>query len=83
MECNRLINIKGDGNCLFRAISYLLYKTQRRHRTIRLQTASRIFDDWQFYKDFIPNCNSPEQYREILSKDGAKFSNSSLCYDYK
>lgn len=33
----RMIDIEGDGNCLFRALSYHLYGTEDKHAELRLQ----------------------------------------------
>lgn len=64
-----IIKIEQDGNCLFRAISYIIYKTQDRHREIRLQAVSRIVNEWEFYKHFVIDLTL-EEYKNLLSRDG-------------
>lgn len=73
----RLISIQGDGNCLFRSVSYCLFRTQRWHREIRLKVVDRIVKDWELYKHFIIGDNSygvavrdATDYYNIMSVDG-------------
>ncbi|OWR43712.1 VP80 protein [Danaus plexippus plexippus] len=73
----RLVSIRGDGNCLFRSVSYSLYGTQERHREIRIRVVERVVNNWQRYKDFIIGDRSyglsirdPSDYRSLMSRDG-------------
>ncbi|CAH2210063.1 jg16785 [Pararge aegeria aegeria] len=72
-----LISIRGDGNCLFRSVSYCLFGTQERHREIRLRVVDRVVNNWQRYKDFIIGDRSyglairdASDYRNLMSRDG-------------
>ncbi|CAH2035570.1 unnamed protein product, partial [Iphiclides podalirius] len=74
---SRFVSIYGDGNCLFRSISYCLYKTQERHREIRLNVVNRIVYEWSRYKDFIIGDRSygskiscASDYKNLMSRDG-------------
>lgn len=73
---NRVIPIRGDGNCLFRSVSYCIYGTQERHREIRLRVVDRVVDNWPRYKDFIIGdhsygpLRSSNSYRNLMSRDG-------------
>lgn len=73
----RVIPIRGDGNCMFRSVSYCIYGTQERHREIRLRVVDRVVDNWYRYKDFIIGDRSygqqiyhPSDYRNLMSRDG-------------
>ena len=66
-----IIPIRGDGNCLFRCISYFIYNIQDRHREIRLLAVDNIIKDWDFYKEFVhmPTIQNVESYRSLMSID--------------
>lgn len=73
----RVIPIRGDGNCLFRSISYCVYGTQERHREIRNLVVDNIVANWYRYKDFIVGDRSyvyeirnATDYSRIMSRDG-------------
>lgn len=73
----RLIPIRGDGNCLFRSVSYCIYGTQERHREIRIQVVDRIVDNWHRYKDFVVgdrsyglDIDSARDYKMLMSRQG-------------
>ncbi|VVC86332.1 unnamed protein product [Leptidea sinapis] len=73
----RIIPIRGDGNCLFRSLSFCIFGTQERHREIRLDAVNRVVDNWHRYKDFIIGdrsygflIHSPSDYRSLMSRDG-------------
>ena len=46
-------NIEGDGNCLFRAISYVLYGTENKHETIRNNLLMYIIQNK--YQEIVQN----------------------------
>lgn len=73
----RVIPIRGDGNCLFRSVSYCVYGTQDRHREVRMRVVERVVDNWPRYKDFIIGDRSygiyirtGSDYRNLMSRDG-------------
>lgn len=73
----RVIPIRGDGNCLFRSVSFCIYGTQDHHREIRLRVVDRIVDHWNRYKDFIIgdrsygfNMYTANDYSRLMSTDG-------------
>lgn len=45
--------IIGDGNCLFRSVSYCIYGHQENHYDIRLECVSNVIKQWHRYSDFI------------------------------
>lgn len=74
---SRMVSISGDGNCLFRSISYCLYRSQERHREIRLNVVNRIVYEWNRYKHFIVGdrsyrtaINCASDYKNLMSRDG-------------
>ncbi|EON60813.1 hypothetical protein W97_00022 [Coniosporium apollinis CBS 100218] len=46
-------DIRGDGNCLFNALSDQLYGHQTEHRTIRARVITYMRDNADYYKQFI------------------------------
>lgn len=71
-----VVPIRGDGNCLFRSISYCIYGTQEKHYEIRKRVVERVVSDWLRYKDFIIGDTSygkikdARDYRSLMSRDG-------------
>lgn len=49
----QLIPIPGDGNCLFRSVSHLIFGTQEQHRNIRLRVVNLVVNNWDVYKEFV------------------------------
>ncbi|KAI5640921.1 OTU-like cysteine protease domain-containing protein [Phthorimaea operculella] len=73
----RVIPIRGDGNCMFRSVSYCVYRTQERHREIRMRVVDQVADNWHRYKDFIIGdssygyrIRSAYDYQRLMSRDG-------------
>ncbi|CAH4038984.1 unnamed protein product [Pieris brassicae] len=73
----RIVPIRGDGNCLFRSVSYCVFGTQEKHREIRQRVVDRVVDNWSRYKDFIIGDRSygicihqASDYRNLMSRDG-------------
>ncbi|KAF8820396.1 OTU family cysteine protease [Cardiosporidium cionae] len=67
----RKINIKGDGNCLFRAASWNLFGTETSHRFVRKCAVERMKthpDDYQIF--FSPDSNDFSNYLRQLSLAG-------------
>lgn len=42
--------IQGDGNCLFRAVSYAIYGTESHHGNLRRQSSTYILENPAFFK---------------------------------
>jgi len=51
--------VAGDGNCLYRSVSLLLYGTESYHELLRLTTAVEILCNQQWYDTTHPNCRCP------------------------
>lgn len=49
----RLQRVSGDGNCFFRAISYVRYGTEDHHRVIRDMAITHMIQHADEYNDFI------------------------------
>lgn len=72
-----IVKITGDGNCFFRAISYLLYGSESNHETIRKSVVEHISSNWSDYGDFIIGDDSygmavttVDDYQSVMLKDG-------------
>ena len=94
----RKVNVRGDGNCLFRAISLGLYNTQEHHVDIRLGTVQYIAEHWDRYDEVIQgeyqrwNIFTKDQYVEYMSRHTPgeaayaghiEMSAAALAYDVK
>jgi len=55
----RPLMVAGDGNCLYRSVSLLLYGTDSYHELLRLTTAVEILSNQQWYDTKHPNCRCP------------------------
>jgi hypothetical protein len=51
-------NVEGDGNCLYRCISYFLYNTEERYKDIRQKMIKWIIENPDY---MMPNCESFRQ----------------------
>jgi hypothetical protein len=75
------VSAVGDGNCLFRALSFALYGTQDMHEYLRLVTAIEMITNPQWYDKTSCHFSSPfasvvevSQFRDLLKDvvtDGA------------
>ncbi|XP_070554806.1 OTU domain-containing protein 3-like [Ptychodera flava] len=69
-----MVNVEGDGNCLFRAISLGLYGTQDHHHAIRVRTVDYVIEHWDRYEDPIKgeyerwHIVSQDDYRQYMSR---------------
>jgi hypothetical protein len=46
-------DVRGDGNCLFRAAAYACYENEEQHVTLRAEVVSRIEQNKLLYKDLF------------------------------
>lgn len=53
----KIIEVKGDGNCLFRCFSYFLCKTESFHKGIWGNIIENVINNWDHYKNFIKGNN--------------------------
>ena len=60
------VKVRGDGNCLFRAISLGIYGTEEYHIAIRLGTVNYIADHWDRHCESI---RGEYQRLHIYTKD--------------
>ncbi|KAH7370347.1 hypothetical protein BKA65DRAFT_471567 [Rhexocercosporidium sp. MPI-PUGE-AT-0058] len=49
----KIVNVKGDGNCLFRALSDQLYGHQERHENIRAKVVNYMRENPNDFKPFV------------------------------
>lgn len=73
----QLIPIPGDGHCLFRSVSHLIFSTQEEHRNIRLRVVILVVNNWDVYKEFVIGdlsyilpINNSNDYEQLMSLDG-------------
>ncbi|KAK2587659.1 hypothetical protein KPH14_003778 [Odynerus spinipes] len=69
----RVHKIYGDGNCMFRAISYILWRNEDEHRSLRATVAQHIRNNWHDYGPFVMaewNMSDPEEYYDYMSMVG-------------
>ncbi|XP_076381998.1 uncharacterized protein LOC117224248 [Megalopta genalis] len=66
----RVHNIYGDGNCMFRAISYILWRNEDEHRHLRTMVVQHIKDNWYEYGPFVMaewNISDRQAYCDYMS----------------
>ncbi|XP_076656659.1 uncharacterized protein LOC143361278 isoform X2 [Halictus rubicundus] len=69
----RVHNIYGDGNCMFRAISYILWRNEDEHRQLRSMVVQHIKDNWYEYGPFVMaewNISDRQTYCDYMSTVG-------------
>ncbi|KAI4492065.1 hypothetical protein M0802_010073, partial [Mischocyttarus mexicanus] len=65
--------IYGDGNCMFRALSYILWKNEEKHQYLRNTVATHIKNNWHEYGPFVIaewNISNSEEYYEHMRMVG-------------
>jgi hypothetical protein len=72
-----VVPIHGDGNCLFRAVSYCIYGNQNYHRELRLETIKNVVEKWSLCGQFIvgdsaypESIQNARDYQRVMSKNG-------------
>ena len=66
----RIENVLGDGNCLFRAISFAVYHNQDMHTKVRIDISEIIRNNKQKFKPFITGSQSIDARVSNMSKSG-------------
>ncbi|XP_031774011.1 uncharacterized protein LOC100867834 [Apis florea] len=69
----RVHNIYGDGNCMFRAISYILWRNEDEHRYLRSMVVQHIKENWHEYGPFVIaewNISDRQTYDNYMSMVG-------------
>ncbi|XP_031841270.1 uncharacterized protein LOC116430806 [Nomia melanderi] len=69
----RVHNIYGDGNCMFRAISYILWRNEDEHRYLRAMVVQHIKDNWYEYGPFVMaewNISDRQRYCDYMGMVG-------------
>lgn len=72
-ECT-VVPIVGDGACLFRALSYLMYGTQDRAMEVRSEIVRYVVNDWSKFSIMThvsngDNYGTPEEYFVNMMKN--------------
>ncbi|XP_071648119.1 uncharacterized protein [Temnothorax longispinosus] len=77
LRCNegtfRVRKIYGDGNCTFRAISYILWRNEEEHQSLRTTVVQHIKDNWREYEPFVMaewNISDSQEYYDYMSLVG-------------
>ncbi|GAW80294.1 OTU-like cysteine protease [Plasmodium gonderi] len=68
IDCE-LINVTGDGNCLFRSISWNLFDKQKYHMYVRKRCVEHMLNCKQEFSIYFEN-NDFYDYLKKMSKDG-------------
>ncbi|CAF5091927.1 unnamed protein product, partial [Rotaria sp. Silwood1] len=67
----QIVNILGDGNCFFRAISHQLYRHEHDHLNIRSATINYLIENMNNFAPFVDDMDSTiENYIERMSRNG-------------
>ncbi|XP_072764043.1 uncharacterized protein [Anoplolepis gracilipes] len=77
LRCNegtfRVRKIYGDGNCMFRAISYILWRNEEEHQSLRAMVVRHIRDNWREYGSFVMaewNISDRQEYYDYMNPVG-------------
>ncbi|KAG7189347.1 hypothetical protein KM043_016998 [Ampulex compressa] len=69
----RVHKIYGDGNCMFRAVSYIIWQNEDEHRYLRITVVQHIKDNWGEYGPFVTaewNISNSQEYYDYMSVVG-------------
>lgn len=75
-ELNAIVFMCGDGSCLFRSLSYGLFKNQDFHNIVRRVVVSFVFENWGVYVERLTATNvekkyeTAKEYLEDMQRDG-------------
>ncbi|GIX99293.1 OTU domain-containing protein [Caerostris extrusa] len=69
--------ITGDGNCLFRAMAYIVFGRQSEHSFIRNKVVSYVSSHWKRFKNFFPDEDRLD-YRDRMSSSRTFGSESEI-----
>src|SRR5438552_1562077 len=64
-----IVPIIGDGNCLFRAVSFCMYGTQNFHQDVRAAVVQNVIQKWSFYENFLEGVDRTE-YEKFMGQNG-------------
>jgi OTU domain-containing protein 3 len=80
----KLVDVIGDGNCMFRALGHQLHKTESTHLTIRKQVVQHIITNPEMYQPFIEE--PLKTHTDRMAKPGVYGANLELvafCNEFK
>lgn len=66
----KIKEIKGDGNCLFRALSDQLFGNEQQYSDLRQQACQLIEENKDVYRFYIEDDVTIEDYIDDMRKDG-------------
>ena len=70
-----IIKMRGDGNCLFRAMSYAIFKTEMYyHELVRREIVNYLKNNWKTVKESVENVhqiNNKEDYCNFIQNQRA------------
>jgi hypothetical protein len=73
LEANgfQLVNVQGDGNCLFRTVSHQIYGTERHHMLVRVACVDYMKSEAAYFQPFVVgDAQAFQRYLAIKRKDG-------------
>jgi len=70
-----VVQMLGDGNCCFRALSYLLFADIQRHVEVRRMVVEHVVTRWDEYANRTidgngNNYHNPDVYKDVMCRDG-------------
>ncbi|XP_074033767.1 OTU domain-containing protein 5-like [Leptinotarsa decemlineata] len=54
---HKIVKMKGDGSCLFRAFSYILFENEEFAQVVRREVVNHVVDNWSRYEYFAAYSN--------------------------
>ena len=72
----KLVNVRGDGNCFFRAIAHQLYGDESQHQKIREEAVQEVIKNSNSYRNFV--AGSFDKYISNLSTDREWADNAAI-----
>jgi len=61
------VNVRGDGNCMFRVISFAVYGTEDHHSSLRLYAALEIANHHYFYDREVSGCHPLFRQMDLMA----------------
>ena len=72
----KLVNVRGDGNCFFRAIAHQLYGDESQHQKVREEAVQEVIQNSNRYRNFV--AESFDKYVSNLSTDRESAGNAAI-----
>lgn len=77
------VNVKGDGNCLFRSLAKFLFCTEERHYEVRQSIVDYAVEHWAEFSDILRSCCEEKCFANAAEHAAFMLRNHELGTDFE